>query len=1114
MKKILHALLLFLAIAGYSQETRTITGIILDEADQQPIPGASIFIENNSISNKTSHAGIIQSESIGTTTDFDGKFQLKIGTKVTSLRVTFMGYKSYTLELDGQKNYTVNLKSETAKLQEVVVTGYQKIEKRKLTAAVTKIDMAAIQQTGVSSIDQLLVGQIAGVAVSTPSGAPGAPAKIRIRGTASLNGTQDPLWVLDGLPLESNDVPKNYDKDNIDNLTNYSIAGLNPDDIKDITILKDAAATAIYGARAANGVIIVTTKKGRAGKMVVSFNTNTFITQRPEFSKLNLMNSNEKVDFELGLALRDDLSYRDTSGDIARILNSSNELNAYRNGGFSALSPATQQSINSLRGNNTNWGNLLYQTAINTQHGLSLSGGGEKSDYYFSLGYYDEKGTTVGTGFKRYNLTLKNNYEITDKFKVGIGIFGAENKTTSYLTDVNAQTNIGNYSRNVNPYLTPYNADGSYKYDRDVVGLNGGDYIPFNFLEERENTSNELKTRSVKALLDAEYKVTKDLKVTSQLGLQLDNTSSEKFAGAETYYTRTYKERSRFFSGGKQMYFLPAGGIIQNSNTDFFQYNLKTMVNYSKRIGEKHEIEAMIGNELRRNYNTYVSTKGFGFNDKTLTTQQIVFPNAGFAKESDWNSYTKTKNENAFASFFATAAYTYNKKYNVFGSVRYDGSDLFGVDPKYKYLPLWSTSASWTVSEEDFLKDNLTLSNLRLRASYGLQGNIDKGTSPYVVGSNSTATILPGQTEPTIVVVSPPNEKLRWEKTTNTNVGADIGLFNNRISIVTDYYTRKSTDLIGPRALPLENGYAFTNMNWAQVSNKGYEITLSTRNIDRPNFSWNTSFNFSHNKSNVDRVQVQDNAFLPSLQDRPVNAVFGFKTNGVDENGYPLFVNKKGETVNAQTFFSLYDDLADIVFPGISSDTRLSPAEFRELFTYLGDRDPKFTGGLTNSFKVRNFDLTIAASFNIKQTVTRTPPYNGTQIDRGQNYSRDILDAHSSTNTSSNLPGIVSENGGTGDSWMAYQYFAGKNAIPTMNYLDTWTSEMSYMRLSSVRLGYTFPKTFTDHLNIQSIRFNVEARNLFVISSDYKGYFDPETFGNIYAQPVPKSYTLGCNVTF
>lgn len=1112
MTKILHALLLFLAITGYSQESRTITGIIQDEADLSPIPGASVFVENNSISNKTAMAGIIHSEAIGTTSDFDGKFTLKIGKNVTSLRVTFMGYKSYTLELSAQKNYTVNLTSETAKLQEVVVTGYQKIEKRKLTAAVSKIDMSAIQQTGVSSIDQLLVGQIAGVAVSTPSGAPGAPAKIRIRGTASLNGTQDPLWVLDGLPLEGNDVPKNYDKDNIDQLNNFSIAGLNPDDIKDITILKDAAATAIYGARAANGVIVVTTKKGKAGKMVISFNTNTFITQRPDFDKLNLMNASQKVDFELGLASRADLTYRDDAGEISRILNGSNELAAYRAGGFSALSPATQQSINDLRKNNTNWGNLIYQTAINTQHGLSLSGGGEKSDYYFSLGYYDEKGTTIGTGFKRYNLTLKNNFEITDKFKVGVGIFGSENKTTSYLTDTDAYTSPSSYSRNVNPYLTPYNADGSYKYDQDISGYSDR-YVPFNILEERANTSHDLKTRAIKALLDAEYKITRDLKVTSQLGLQLDNSSSEKFADKNTYYTRKEKERSRYFTNGAFNYFLPEGGIIQNANTDFFQYNLKTMVNYSKTFGEKHEVEAMIGNELRRNYTTTIATKGFGFDKNTLTTKPIMFPNSSFANDAIYRTYQKSENENAFASFFATASYTYNKKYSVFGSVRYDGSDLFGVDPKYKYLPLWSTSASWAVSEEDFLKDNLTLSNLRLRASYGLQGNIDKNTSPFVMGRYSNTTILPGQTEQTISVESPPNDKLRWEKTTNTNLGMDLGLFNNRISIVTDFYGRKSTDLIGLRAVPFENGFEYSNMNWAQVSNKGYEITLSTRNIDRPNFKWNTSINFSHNKSNVDRIEVRDTDLLPSREGRPVNAVFGLKTNGIDENGYPLFVNKNGETVNTQTFFKLYDPYADF-FPGELTESSLTPAEYRDLFVYLGDRDPKFTGGITNTIQVHNFDFTVAAAFNLKQTVVKTPPYNGTEVDRGQNYSTDILNAWSPTNTSSNLPGIVGKDSGTGDSWMAYQWFSSGTPLDWNKYLDTWVSEMSYMRLSSMRLGYTFPKAFTDHINIQSIRLSVEARNLFVISSDFKGYFDPETYGNIYAQPVPKSFTIGCNVTF
>ncbi|UFH34240.1 SusC/RagA family TonB-linked outer membrane protein [Flavobacterium acetivorans] len=1112
MRKLLNALLLLLTIAGYAQETRTITGKVIDSQDKLPIPGATIYAENTSVSNSTKQEGVIESASIGTISDIDGNFELKINKEITSLRVSFIGYKPFTLQITAQKNYTISLKSDIDQLQEVVVTGYQKIEKRKLTSAVANVSMADIQQVGVASLDQLLVGQVSGVAVSPGTGAPGAAAKIRIRGTASLSGSQDPLWVLDGLPLESNDVPKNYDKDNIDLLTNYSIAGLNPDDIKDITILKDAAATAIYGARAANGVIVITTKKGRKGNMKINFNTNTFITQKPDFSKLNLMNSSQKVDFELAMASRSDLTYRDNGGEIARILNGSNELEAFRTGGFSALNPNTQQSINALRNNNTNWGNLLYQTAVNTQHGLSLSGGGEKSDYYFSLGVYDEEGATIGTGFNRYNLTLKNNYELTDKLSVGVGFFGAQSNTKSYITDTDGFTNPPNYTRTVNPYLTPLNADGSYNYDKDISGYSDR-YVPFNILEERENTSYELKNRAFKAIFDLDYKITHDLKVSSQIGLQLDNTSSEKFADKETYFTRKEREKTRRYSNGGYNYFLPEGGIIQNTNADFFQYNWKTMVNYSTIFNEKHELDIMAGNELRRSYSTTIATKGFGFDPKTLTTTQIIFPNQDYANQAAYQTYKKNQNENAYASFYATAAYTFDKKYTLFGSVRYDGSDLFGVDPKYKYLPLWAASGSWLVSEEEFLKDNPFISNLRLRASYGLQGNIDKGTSPFVVGEHDNATILPGQTEGTIVILSPPNDKLRWEKTENTNLGMDLGLFNNRINIITDVYGRKSSDLIGLRSLPVENGFEFTTLNWAQVTNKGFEIAVATKNIDRPNFKWNTNFNFSHNKSNVDRIEVRSNSYLPSKEGYPVNAVFALKTAGIDENGYPLFVNKKGETVNAQTFFGLYDPFADF-FPGEFSQSKLDAEATRDLFTYAGDLDPKFTGGFTNTFKIHDFDLSAATTFNIKQTVVQRPSYNGTTVDRSQNYTTDILNAWSPTNTGSNLPGITSKTSGTGDSWMAYQWFSGGSPIDMYNLLDTWVREMSYMRLSSVRLGYTLPKKTSEKIFVESIRFSAEARNLFVISSDYKGYFDPETFGNIYAQPIPRSFSLGCNITF
>jgi len=325
-------------------------------------------------------------------------------------------------------------------------------------------------------------------------------------------------------------------------------------------------------------------------------------------------------------------------------------------------------------------------------------------------------------------------------------------------------------------------------------------------------------------------------------------------------------------------------------------------------------------------------------------------------------------------------------------------------------------------------------------------------------------------------------------------------------------YHRNSTDLIGLRSVPLENGFEFTNLNWAEVTNKGYEISLSTRNIQTESFSWTTTINMSHNKSTVDNIQVRENSFLPSREGLPVNAVFALKTAGIDDNGYPLF-QRGDEVVSAVDFFKLKDPW-ETFFPGQLVESELSNEEFRDLFSYVGDRDPKFSGGVINTFKYKNIDFTIAANFNIKQTVVERPPYNGTEMDRGQNYSTSILNAWSPSNSSSNMPGIVGQNSGTGDSWMAYKWFSGVNPIETMPLLDIWVKEMSYVRINSMRLGYSFPEAVTSKLNINSFRLSIEGRNLFVFGTDYDGYFDPETYGNIYAQPITKSVALGLNVTF
>ncbi|REC74330.1 SusC/RagA family TonB-linked outer membrane protein [Chryseobacterium elymi] len=1109
MKKTLILLPLLAAQIALAQEKKTITGKIEDENTSGVIVGASVKIETQSVSTKTDLEGIIESVSVGTVTDKNGIFILEIPADTKSVLISYPGYESRIIQISEDKtNYTVRLIPEVSdknKIQEVIITGYQKIEKRKQTSAVSTVKMDNISQAGVASVDQMMAGQIAGVVVTPETGAPGSPAKIRIRGTASLSGPQDPLWVVDGLPLEGNDVPNFSDKDNIDQLQNFSIAGLNPNDIEDITILKDAAATAIYGARAANGVISITTKKGKKGAMKLNFSADTFVTARPDFGRLNLLNASEKVDLELMLASRADLTYRADKGEVMRILMKNSQLDTFRNGGLGALNTFTRQQIDGLRNNNTDWGKLLYRNAINKQYGLSLSGGSDRSDYYFSLGYYDEEGTTIGTGFKRYNLTLKNNYKISDKLNAGISVFGTHSERKSFVTDADASISPINYSRNANPYLTPYNADGSYRYDQDIDGFENR-YIPFNFLEERNNTSYTLKNLSLKAIFDLEYKITKDLKITSQLGMQYDSNKTEKFAAGNTYFTRKMKEGTRYYKDGAYRYFLPDGGVKQNWDNDFFQYNWKLQAAYSTKINSVHEIDLMAGTEIRKTDDNTTVTRAFGYDSITRRATAIVFPTSSFAAERRYETYREMPPiENAYASMFATASYTYDQKYTFFGSMRYDGTNLFGVNKKYKYLPIWAVSGSWLVTKENFMKDFTAVSNLRLRASYGLQGNIDRNTSPFFIGEYFDATILPGNKENIINVISPPNDKLRWEKTTNTNLGLDLGMLKNRISLTADVYSRKGTDMISMKETPLETGFEYTMMNWGSLTNKGFELALSTRNIDKENFKWTTTINFAHNKSRVLSEQPRDNALLPSREGLPVNAVFALKTAGLDENGNPMFW-KGNEKVSAEDFFKLYDVYADFL-PGQLVDTKLSNAELRGLFTYVGDRDPKFTGGIINTFKVRNFDLTISAAFNLKQTVMQTPSYRGMDLDRGRNYTKDIYQAGTT------LPGITSPDMESNPGWMANKWFAD-NRSNAYSLLDVWAKEISYVRISSIRLGYTLPKEFTNPMGISSLRLSVEGRNLFVFSNGYKGYFDPETYGNIYAQPITKSVTVGFNVSF
>ena len=916
MKRRLSVVFLFLigTLTYALAAERQVEGVVISSEDKLPLIGASVYVTAEDLKKNGNNQS-----TIGVITDIDGKFSISIPDGITRFYCSYVGYDVVEIKLiPGKKQYDITLQPSAHMLDAVVVTGYQTVERRKLTAAVSKIDISDQMVGAAKSIDQALTGQIAGLSVSNISGAPGAPAKIRIRGTSSLNGTQDPLWVLDGIPLEGTNIPSMEVLKDIDNVGQTAIAGLNPADIDNITVLKDAAATAIYGARAANGVIVITTKKGKVGKPVINFSSKLTYSPKLNIDRLNLLNSEEKVGLELDL-LESGYPYRETKGEVYRIISGLGELQNFKDGGWNALSSNAQGAINRLKATNTDWSDILFRDAFTQEYNLSLSGGSEKATYYTSFGYMKENGNIPNVSAERLNLVMKTSYKVNSILKVGASMFANRRKNSTYLPDDRGLTNPIYYSRLANPYFTPYDANGNYNYDVDVEDDTDMDF-GLNLFEERKNTSNETTINGLSSIFDAELRFDDRFKITTQLGLQLDKTSIEKIAEEESYVMRTEKKNHR----NNGVTYLPEGGFHKANENSLSQLTWKAMGEYRDTYNDIHEFEIMVGTEIRKTWEEKLYSAGYGFDRKTLTTKPIIFPEESQA----FKLHEKAHVENAYVSAFSTLSYSLLNRYTLGGSIRFDGSDLFGVDKKYRYLPLYSVSGLWRISQEPFMANAKWIDNLVVRASYGLQGNIDKNTSPYLLGNYRIENILPGGSEDMIDVSGAPNKKLRWEKTHSVNAGFDFAVLNQAINLSVDYYYRKGVDLIGTQMLPLETGFEMLTVNWASMQNQGVEVALSTRNIHTKNFMWTTNFNFAYNNNKILKEALREDALEPGREGYPVGALFALKTAGLDEEGYPMFEGKDGKAVSAMEFFKLQEW-------GFGA-TDLTARERRELYTYVG----------------------------------------------------------------------------------------------------------------------------------------------------------------------------------
>lgn len=1098
-----HVFILLLSFAGVLTSafaaSRQVQGVVISSEDNMPLIGASVYIKAEDLSKDGNSPTIT-----GVITDIDGKFNISVPEGVTRLFCSYVGHEVQELKLvPGKNQYEITLFPSAQVLDAVVVTGYQTVERRKLTAAVGKLNISDETIGAVKSIDQALAGQIAGLSVTSTSGAPGAPAKIRIRGTSSLNGTQDPLWVLDGIPLEGTDVPQSNVLNDVSNIQQSSIAGLNPADIENITVLKDAAATAIYGARAANGVIVITTKKGKVGKPVINFSSKFTYMPTLSTNRLNMLNSQEKVDLELEL-LRSNFAYGDNKGGVSKIISGYGLTDAYKKGGWGALTPEAQTDISRLRNTETDWGDILFRDAFNQEYSLSLSGGNERVTYYTSIGYYQENGNVKGVGLDRLNIVAKTSYKVNRMLKFGVSLFVNRRNNKTYLTDTYGLVNPVYYSRKANPYYQPFDANGNYVYDFDVQNNSDTD-LGFNIFEERKNTSNEETINALSSIFDAELRFNDKLKLTTQLGLQLDKASKEQIADKESFSMRIIRKNSKYWDSASQSnkYFIPDGGVHKAYENTNSQITWKAMGEYRDSFNDIHELEVMVGTELRKTWYETLFSAGYGFDRQTLTTKPVVFPDEDRARQ--FPLHQKTYKENAYVSFFSTASYSLMNRYTFGGSIRFDGSDLFGVDKKYRYLPLYSVSGLWRLSNEPFMQGTRKwMDNLAFRVSYGIQGNIDKNTSPFLLGKYIVDNILPGGSEHMIDINSAPNKKLRWEKTQSVNVGLDFSVLNQAINLSVDYYYRKGTDLIGKQMLPLETGFVSTNINWASMVNKGVEVSLSTRNVATKNFSWYTNLNFAYNNNKVLREAIPEAQTIPGREGYPVDAIFAIKTAGLDEEGYPLFYDKEGKKVTLKELYRLQDPFG----LGFTVNSDVTPAEERSFYSYIGSQDTPYTGGLINTFSYKNWELTANLSFNLGGYVRTTPSYNFINFDRGQNVNSDILDRWTPENTDGRLPALITSEKRADE----YYWYDQKSEI--YKNLDIWVKKLNYFRLQNLRLGYRLPEKMTKSLGMGSASVAIEGRNLLVFGSSYKNFLDPESMYNPYAPPIPKSITFSLNLNF
>lgn len=987
MKHYLLILFLTLCAPTFSvlAQGRTISGKVTSEADGSELPGVSV---------------VLKGTSTGVTTGIDGTYQLNVPGNASTLMFRYIGFQTKEVEIGSQSVINVRLSSDVKLLKEIVVTGYGEQDRKTLTSAQTSVSSEEIANLPAASSDQLLQGRAAGVNVSANSGTPGGGVFVRVRGSSSINGSSDPLYVVDGIPIQAS----NLSGIDLGGGTTSPIADINPADIESMEILKDASATAIYGARAANGVVLITTKRGSSGKAKVSLGAYYGVQNAPRKP-----------------AVVDGPTYE-------RLINE-----AFVNNGKPAPYANPDGAIS------TDWSDPIFRTASIANYDLSVSGGSDKIHYLVSGNHFDQEGVLLGSEFKRNSARINLDFYPMDKLKVGTSILYSNNKRNRLRNDDNisgAMPGAINFPSN-RPYYQP---DGSYSkfsiFENPIAAV--------------KETDIQMNTNRFLGSIYTEFEIATGLRLRSSFSV--DNSSVQ-----EDLYDNTLLNSG----AGSNGY-----GLSQATrNENWIQENV---LSYQLSKNE-HSFNVLLGTSLQESRFSITEAIGeqFPSNDfKKITSAAVQ------RARSDASSW-------GIASLFTRIGYDYKDKYLATLNVRRDASSRFGKDNRWGTFP--SLALGWVISEEAFFEPMPDfLGDLKLRASYGITGNqsgINDFQSLGLWTGSSAYADLPGISPSQLA-----NPDLKWETTAQYDIGVDISMFSDRLNIIADYYVKKTSDLLLAVPLPRTSGFNSLVQNFGSLENKGVEFAILANIIATPDFSWNTNFNIASNKNKVTKLAAPFNVYNRDL--------FRY------QEGYPMYSFYFHEQTGVDP------ETGDIQFADVNGDGKFDPNVDRKI---VGDANPDFFGGFTNTFKYKAFDLSFFMQYSYgNDQLNWNRFFNEHGGTRDFNFNVSQLDRWQKPGDQTMIPRMTAAN------------YAG-NLRPSR-----FLEDGSYMRLKNITLGYTLPQTVLGKVGISSARVYLTGQNIFTITN-YTG-LDPELTGigdnslvqgvEFFSIPQPRVFMGGFNLSF